>query len=146
VDALFHAPEHLRDLALDLRFFLADERDHVAQDIERWDTRITGAGHRLHRDREHLPDAERFVKWCEGHGRYRGGAVGVGDDAATPPALGALALQQRQMVRVHLRNHERDIRIHPEVLRVAEHDRAGASECGLDVASGRRVQRGEDDW
>ena len=140
-----NAAEHLRNLALDLRLLLTDVRNHVAEDVERRHPGIPRARNGLHRHREYLPDAERFVQRRERNRRDCGRAVGVGDDAARPAAAGTLLLEQTEMIRVHFRDDERDVRLHPEVLGVAEHERACLRKRRFQLPGRSGVERREHD-
>ena len=89
--------------------------------------------------------AERFVQRRErdrGDGRR---AVRVRDDAARPSARLPLPIEQRQVRGVDLGDDERHVRLHAEVLRVAQHERAGAGERRLELAGHAGIERREHD-
>ena len=144
--AVFVRAEQLQHLAFELCLLLGDIRNHVAKDVERWDSGVPGAGYRLHRREEELLDAEFLVQRRQRDRGYGGRAICVGDDGSAPPAFAALALEQPQVISIHFRDDERDIRLHPEVLRVAQHELSGLRESHLDFARDDGVERGENDW
>ncbi len=74
--------EQLAYFFLQLLFFVLDERDDVAEDVERGDAGIACAGDGLHGADEELLDAELLVQRLEGEHEADGAAVGVGDDVA----------------------------------------------------------------
>ncbi len=74
--------EELGDLFLELLFFVLDVGDDVAEDVERGDAGIAGAGDGLQGGDEELVDAEAGFERREGEDEADGAAVGVGDDVA----------------------------------------------------------------
>src|SRR2546423_852211 len=50
------------------------------------------------------------------------------------------------MIAVHFRNDERDVRLHPEILGVAEDEFSSGRECGFHLESNHRVERGKYYW
>src|SRR5581483_1096660 len=64
--AIMEAAEHLLDLAFDLRLFLADVRNDVAENVERRYAGISGARNRLQRGSKYRPDAEPLVQGRHG--------------------------------------------------------------------------------
>ena len=136
------AAENLLRLALHLLFFATDERDDVAENVERGHAGIARARYRLHgRDDDGL-DAE-LAQRRQGHGEHHGRAVGVGDDGAGPAFGGALFGQQREVVGIDLGNEQRNQRIHPEVAGVADHDVAGGSKRAFDLAGDGGIEARE---
>jgi hypothetical protein len=49
------------------------------------------------------------------------------------------------MVAIHFRNDERNVRLHPEVLGVAENELSRARECHFDFTRNGGIERGEND-
>src|ERR1035437_6268176 len=87
----YEASEHLLHLALDLRLFIADIGDDVAEDVERGNAGIARAGDRLHRGDEHRLQSEPLVQRRHRHRGDGGGAIRVRDDRAGPSARCALS-------------------------------------------------------
>ncbi len=135
--------EDLLRLALELLFFAADERDDVAEDVERRHARVARAGHGLQRRHHHAGQAERAQR-RQRHRQEHRRAVRVGDDPALPAVRG-LRGTQREVVRVDLGDEQRHDRVHPVVARVADDDVAGLGEGAFDVAGDGGVERGEDE-
>ena len=137
--------KHLLHLAFDLRLLVTYVWDDVAEDIERSNSWISGAGYCLHGGREHGAHAKALVQRCERNGCDRCRAVGVRDDRSLPAARFPLHGDQAEVRRVDLRNHQRNVVFHAKVLRIAQHEAARAGEEWLELAGGLRIERGEDD-
>jgi hypothetical protein len=138
------AAENLQRFGLHLLFFAADERHHVAENVERRHSRIPRTRHGLHRRDHDRADVE-LAQRRERHGEHDGRAIWIGDDRASPVFLLALLVEQRQLIGIHFGNQQRHHRIHAEVARVADHDVAGAGKGALDLAGHRGVEAGEHD-
>jgi len=139
--------EQLAGFRLDFLFLAAaDIRDHVAERVERRDAGIARARKRLQRRHDDTRDLE-LPQAGEYHGDVDGGAVRVGHDAARAleAARAALIVEQRQMIRVDLRDQQRHQRIHPVVARVADDQPSAAGEGRFRVTRDRRVERREDE-
>jgi hypothetical protein len=143
--AVRQGAEQLAQLLLELVLLAADERNHVAQDVEARDARITGAGNRLHARHHHRLDAERRVQRRERDGEHRRRAIGIADDRALPVAQLSLSGEQVEMGRIDVRDEQRHVRLHAERARVREHLRARGGESGLDLARRSGVEGGEHD-
>jgi hypothetical protein len=65
-------------------------------------------------------------------------------DPPLPTALPALDRQQAQMIGVDLRHQQGDVRRHPVVAGVGDHDVAGGGEVALDLPRQAARHRGED--
>ena len=90
----------------------------------------------------HLLQPE-LSKRRERHRQHDGRAVRVGDDPALPAARGRLAVEELEMVGVHLGNHQRHVRVHAVVSRVADDEVPGGGEGAFDFSGDRRVEPGE---
>ena len=137
------AAEDLLRLALDLAFLATDERHDVADGVQRGDARVAGAGERLERgegDALQAVLAERRQSQRQDDRR----AVGVGDERAGPAALGALQLDESEMLAVDLGNQQRHVGRHAMVPRVADDDVAGLREGLLDLAGDGGIHRREE--
>ncbi len=143
--SVHETPEHLGRLLLDLLFFILDEGDHVAKNVEAGDARVTRTADRLHRGHEHAFDAERLLEGCEAHHQNRGCAVGITGDRPFPSARFSLSLDEADVVGVRLRNEQRDVRSHAERRSVREHERSRRREERLDLGRRARIKRAEDD-
>ena len=78
---------------------------------------LPGAGDRLVSGDHHTLDLPLVVQRLQRHHHLDGRAIRIGDD----PALGELP----QVVRVHLRHHQRHVGVHAELAGVVDHHAAG---------------------
>ena len=97
-------------------FFAADERDDVAEHINRGMPGIARARQRLHRRYYHALYAKRSIKRSERHHKSNGRAVGISHNRALPPAPLALSLYQPQMLVIYLWHEQRHIIVHAMIL------------------------------
>ena len=143
LDLAVHQPaEDLVRLALDLRFLAVDERDHVAEQVQRRHTGVSGPGHGLQRRDHHRAQTElgeRAQRQREDGRR----AVRVRHDRATPAVGDPLAGQQAEMVRVDLGHDQRHRGVHAIAARVADDDVAGSGELGLQAFGDGSIERRE---
>ncbi len=106
--------QQLAHLFLQLLFLVLDERHHVAQNVQRSHAGITRSAHRLHGRHKQALDAEALLQRLQRQHQANRAAVGIGDDVPAGQAVGrrpppALPLDQRQMVGVDLRHHQRHV-------------------------------------
>src|SRR5882672_257804 len=144
--AILVLAKELQHLPLELGLFVGDVGNDVAEYVERWHAGVTGARHSLHRGKKKLPDSELLMQRRESDSGHRGRTVRVGHDGAAPAAAFPLAFDESKVVAVHLWNHERDIRLHAEILGVAEHEFSGLGERQLHLARHHGVERREHYW
>src|SRR5579859_3398055 len=81
-DATLRRAKELLDLAFDLWLLVSNQRNDVAQDVQRRDAWIARAGYRLHRHRNRARNTKTLMDGSEREGRDDRSAVAVGDDPA----------------------------------------------------------------
>ena len=107
--------QQLAHLFLQLLFLVLDERHHIAQNVQRSHAGITRSAHRLHGRHKQALDAEALLQRLQRQHQANRATVGIGHDISaglvTRGSLlaPALPLNQRQMVGIHLRNHQRHV-------------------------------------
>jgi hypothetical protein len=141
--AVAPASEDLARLGLDLLFLAAaDVGDDVVEDRVRGDARVARAADGLHGRDVHALHAERALERRQGDGQAHHRAVRVGDDV--PLAALALHVDGVEVVRVDLRDQQRDVGGHAVVLGVRDHRAAAVGVVVLRLAGDRGVEAGEE--
>ena len=145
--SVLHPPENLLGLALDFFFFVFDERHYVIGGVERGHSGITGAGKGLQGGYDDGLEAKALLERGQSECQHDGRTVGVGDDIAARGKLsgGALRLKQFEMGVIHLRNQERDIRLHAPGCGIADHRITGAGKFLFYGVGHIRRQAGKND-
>ena len=98
---------------------------------------LAGAGRRLIGRDDNPRDIADVVQRFQRHHHLDGRAVGVGDDVL--PGIAGDGL------RIDLRHHQRNVRVHPEVGRIVDDDRAGGRGAGREVRRDFRAGAGQHD-
>src|SRR5262249_50985933 len=116
---LKHA-EKLAGLSFQFLFLFWNKRNHIAQNVKRGDTRISGAAHRLHgRDEDGL-HPEGAVKWSERHDESDSRAVWICRNEPAIALASGLLLDQLQVIAVHFGDYEWHILLHAKGTRVRD--------------------------
>ena len=131
-------------LGFELLFFAADVRNHIAQDVERRDARITGPADRLHGAHKYALQAKAVGQRLEREHQPDRAAVGVGHDVAAGLLTPGLRLEQAQVGRVDLGNHQRNIRLHAKCAGIRDYGATGCGKLRLQFARNVGVEGGED--
>jgi hypothetical protein len=105
---------------------------------------ISGARDRLQR-RDHRRLEPKLTERRKDGREHDGRTIRIRDDAPVPPAPPRLRVEERQVVRVHLRDEERDVGLHPIVARVTHDDVSGLRERAFDLAGDGGIEPGEDE-
>ena len=87
-------------------------RHNIVQNIERGHTRVACTGDRLERGGVQHCQTKSIVQGFECQDDADARAVGVGNQTAPPAALGALPLDDAQVIGVDFGNEQRHIRRH----------------------------------
>ena len=64
---------------------------------------------------------EHLVKWPNRESQNNRGAIGVGEDGPLPASILLLVRNDVQVLRVELRDHQRNIGIHAVILGIGKH-------------------------
>src|SRR2546428_9970991 len=80
--AVLTMTKQLQSLSFDLLFFAADKWNHVVRGVERSNSRISGAGKRLHRGDDARSNAELRMQRCECHHDHNRRTVWISNDEA----------------------------------------------------------------
>ena len=136
-------PEDFARLRFDLFFFTADVRNHVVEDRQRRNAVVAGAGDGLHRRHVELFDAPAFLDRRDGESESHRRAVRVRDDVAASPR--ALLFDRGEMVGVDLGKQQRDVGVHPMVLRIRQHRAASIRVIVFRFSSYGRIESGENE-
>ena len=134
--------QDLLRLLLHLFLFAADERNHVGVDVHGSHARITGARDRLHGGGDHARNAE-LLQWRERHGQHDRRTIGIGGDLPLPAAQALLVRNDLQMIGIHFRNQQRDVRLHAMIARVGDDHVAGLRKLALNFGGDGGVHGGE---
>ena len=138
--------EQLLRLGFHFFLFAADERHDVAEDVERGNTGITGAGSSLHGNDEKLFQAEGIGERFENEDESGGGAIRICDDeAGTIAAIFLLQWNGIEVSCVDFRNEKRDVRVHSMIFGVAHDGIARAGEIFFATTGDGRIERGENE-
>ncbi len=131
-------------LRLGFQFFLlaGDQGQGVAEDVEGWDARVSGARDRLQGGDLDRFDAERVGQGFQTQGETDGGAVGVGDDATGTEVL---MIEHLEVIGVDLRDQQRHLGVHPKSRRVGNDHQTTPSQQRLDFTGGGGPQRRKSD-
>src|ERR1035438_4982669 len=97
--AAAECPEQLQRLLFHLLFFVLDVWDDVAQDIERRDSRISGAAYSLHRYCHDGFELETTMEGSQREHQSNGRAIGIGDGEAVGFAVPSLRFDKRDVIR-----------------------------------------------
>ena len=139
----------LDNFFLELFFFVLDEGDDVAEDVEGGDAGVACAGDGLEGGDEEAFDAEAGLERGEGEDEADGAAVGVGDDVAAGLvfffAVPGLVVDEGEVVGVDLGHDEGDVGGHAEGGGVGDDGASGGGEAWFEVAGDVGVEGGEDD-
>ena len=125
---------------LHLFFFVFDERDHIAEDVERGDAGISRAADGLHGHGHNRFEAEALVNGGEGQNQSDGRAIGIGDHIAATLLTPALDIDELDMARVHFRDHQRHIFLHAQSAGVGNHRAPGMGKAGLELGSNGGIE------
>src|SRR5580700_654018 len=136
------AEEFLR-LLLHLFFFFRNVWDHIAQNVERRNAGIARPADRLHGRHEERFHAKRLVQRRESDDQADRRTIRIGHDESARLLAPALLLDQREMVGIDLRNHQRHVLLHPKSARVADYGASCLGEFRLQLSRNTRVQCGE---
>src|ERR1017187_1756408 len=112
------AEEFLR-LLFHFLFFARDVWDHIAQNVQRGNARIAGPADCLHRGYKERLHAELLMQRRERDDQANSRAIGIGHDVSARLLAPALQLDQREMIRIDLWDHQRHILLHSESAGVA---------------------------
>src|SRR5213594_4652267 len=131
-DAVGHRPEDLLRFPSHLFLLGLDERHDVGGDVEGWNAGISGPGERLVRRHMNVREVQRVREGLQRKGQACDRAIRVRYDEATLPKRW-LTFDEREMVRIHFRQQERNVRIHAVSRRVGEDSHPRPGRVGLDV-------------
>ena len=137
------AQKFLRFL-LHLFLFVFDERDDVAEDVERGYTGISRTADGLHRDGHHGFEAKPLMDRRESEDQSDGGAVGIGNDVAAVLFVPCLNVDQLNVASVDFRDHQRDVFIHAQRAGVGNDRATRVGKARLEFGGDRGIERGED--
>ena len=135
-----HLTQKFLGLFLHLFFFVLDERDHVAKDVERGDARISRAADSLHGYSHYGVEAEALMDGGEGQNQSDGRAIGIRDHVAATLLTPALDIDELDMARVHFRDHQRHIFLHAQSAGVGNHRATGMGKAGLELGSNGGIE------
>ena len=85
------------------------------------------------------------MEWCQRHHEPGRRAIRVRDNATLPSPLLLLALEHRQVIRVHLGHQERHVRRHAVGAGIGDDEGTALGECLLQRSRDIGIERGEDD-
>ena len=95
-------------------FFVLDEGDHVAEDVERGHAGISRAADGLHGDGHDGLEAELLVQRRERQNQADGGTVWIGDDVAAGFLAPGLDVDELDVAAVDFGDHQRDVFLHAQ--------------------------------
>src|SRR4051812_37020380 len=84
------AKQFVRLFMLDFVFFTPNIRNHIIEDVQAANARITGAANRLHGDDKELGDLKVYMQRVQRTHQVGGGAVRIGRNKATPASVALL--------------------------------------------------------
>ena len=138
--------KQLLRLFFHLFFFAGDERDDIAENVERRDSRITRTGDGLHGDDKDFFQAEGIRERFENENKSCCRAIGIGNnEARTVTAIFLLNRNRVQMRRVYFWNQKGNVRRHSMVFGVADDGITGACELFLCRTRDGRIERGKNE-
>src|SRR2546428_177144 len=141
-DAVGHRPEDFLPLPPHLFLLAIDEGHDVRGDVERRDAGISRTGERLVRRHMYVREVERVREGLQRKGQARDRAVRVRHDEA---ALSKrwLTFDEQEVVRIHFRQQERNVRVHTVSRRVGEDSHARLGGVRFDVPGDFRREGAE---
>src|SRR3989475_3196167 len=141
-DAVGHRPADLLHLPPHLFLLALDEGHDVRGDVERRDAGISRTGERLVRRHMYVREVERVREGLQRKGQARDRAVRVRHDEA---ALSKrwLTFDEQEVVRIHFRHQERNVRVHTVSRRVGEDSHARLGGVRFDVPGDFRREGAE---
>src|ERR1043166_4979231 len=138
--------EQLLRLGFHFFFFPTYEGNDIAENIERRDARIAGAGSGLHGNDEQLFEPESVGERLEHEDESGSGTIRIGDDeAGGVTAIFLLKRNRVEMRSVDFGNEQRDVGIHSMVFGVAHDAVACPSEVFFGGTGDGRVERRENE-
>src|SRR5579864_1066698 len=138
--------EQLASLLFHFFFFITDEGDYVAQNVERGDTGISRAADGLHGDGHNCFQAEALVDRSQRENEANRGAVGIGDHVAPRFLAPGLDIDELDVAAVDLGDHQRHVFLHTQGTGVGDDSAAGLGETRLEFGGDGGIEGGKNDF